>query len=114
MWRTYYRSLDDPNVFVLNLKHARPRSVESCGSQFLMGSPKCRSGPGEHRSRLETHVPESVRSGSGLSWNARMVIGAHYIHQSLIRALKISPCWLRECAYIYANPAEGIAVSVPL
>jgi len=115
MWRTYYRSLDDPNVFVLNLNNMPGRDLwNPAVPNSYRDRRNAVAGLGSIAPDLKPMSQNQFAAGADYQLDSRTVVGAHYIHQSLIRAIEdIAVLVQGNAAYIYANPAEGIAVEAP-
>src|SRR6185436_4365650 len=115
MWRTYYRSLDDPNVFVLNLNNMPGRDLwNPAVPNAYRDRRNAVAGLGSIAPDLKPMSQNQFAAGADYQLDSRTVVGAHYIHQSLIRTIEdIAVLVQGSAAYIYANPAEGIAVEAP-
>jgi len=115
MWRTYYRSLEDPNVFALNLNNMPGRDLwNPAVPDSYRDRRSALAGLGSIAPDLKPMSQDQFAAGADYQWNTRTVIGAHYIHQKLIRTIEdLAVLAQGNAAYIYANPAEGIAVSAP-
>jgi hypothetical protein len=114
-WRTYYRSLDDPNVFVLNLNNMPGRDLwNPAVPNSYRDNRNLQAGLASIAPDLKPMSQDQFAAGADYQWKTRTTIGAHYIHQSLIRTIEDLAVLVQgNAAYIYANPAEGIAVSAP-
>jgi hypothetical protein len=115
MWRTYYRSLDDPNVFSLSLNNMPGRDLWNPSvPNSYRDQRNAAAGLASIAPELKPMSQDQFSAGADYQWKSRTTIGAHYIHQSLTRTIEdLAVLTQGNAAYIYANPGEGIAVSVP-
>jgi hypothetical protein len=114
-WRTYYRSLDDPNVFVLNLNNMPGRDLwNPAVPNSFRDRRNATAGLASIAPDLKPMSQNQFAAGVDYQWNTHTVLGVHYIRQSLIRTIEDLAVLVQgNAAYIYANPSEGIAVSAP-
>jgi hypothetical protein len=115
MWRTYYRSLEDPNVFVLNLNNMPGRDLwNPAVPNSYRDNRNAAAGLTSIAPDLKPMSQNQFAAGADYQWSKGTTIGAHYIHQGLIRTIEDLAVLVQgSAAYIYANPAEGIAISAP-
>jgi hypothetical protein len=115
MWRTYYRSLDDPNVFVLNLNNMPGRDLwNPAVPNSYRDNRNAVAGLASIAPDLKPMSQNQFAAGADYQLSKQTTFGAHYTHQSLIRTIEDLAVLVQgSAAYIYANPAEGIAVSAP-
>jgi hypothetical protein len=114
-WRSYYRSLDDPNVFALNLNNLPGRDLwnPSVPNSFR-DRRNAEAGLASIDPELQPMSQHQFSAGADYQWNPRTIFGAHYTRQSLIRTIEDLAVLVQgNAAYIYANPGEGLAVSAP-
>jgi len=114
-WHTYYRSLDDPDVFVLNLNNMPGRDLwNPAVPNSYRDNRNALAGLASIAPDLKPMSQNQFAAGVDYQLSTRTTIGAHYTHQGLIRTIEDLAVLVQgSAAYIYANPAEGIAVSAP-
>jgi len=115
MFRTYYRSLDDPNVFALSLNNMPGRDLwNPAVPNAFRNRIDAAAGLQSIAPDLKPMSQDQWSLGTDYQWNTRTILGVHYIHQKLIRTIEDLAVLVQgNASYIYANPGEGIAVSAP-
>src|SRR5262249_40875085 len=115
IWRTYYRSLDTTDVFSLSLSNMPGRDLlnPAVAGSFLEQR-NAAAGLKSVEPDLKPMSPDQWSAGADYQWSRNTVLGARYIHQHLRRAVDdLAATISGQFAYIFANPGEGLAQTVP-
>jgi hypothetical protein len=114
IWRTYYRALDTTNVFSLNLSNMPGADLWNPGGTPFRDRRSVAAGLSSVDPDLQPTSQDQWSVAADYQLNNRTVISGRYVHQNLRRAVEDLAVKIRgNDAYIYANPGEGIARSVP-
>jgi hypothetical protein len=88
-WRTYYRSLDDPNVFVLNLNNMPGRDLwNPAVPNSYRDNRNVVAGLASIAPDLKPMSQNQFSAGADYQLSKRTIFGAHYTRQRLIRTIE--------------------------
>ena len=114
IWRTYYRSLDTLDVFSLSLSNMPGRDLWNPGVTPFRDRRSVTAGLRSIDPDLKPTSQDQWSAGADYQWRPDTVVGVRYVHQNLRRAVDdLAVVVQGNASYIYANPGEGIASSVP-
>ena len=114
IWKTYYRSLDSPDVFSLGLNNMPGRDLWNPGVTEYRDRRSTVAGLNSVDPNLKPTSQDQWSAGVDYQWKSDTLISVRYLHQKLRRAVEDLAVLTRgNAAYIYANPGEGIATSAP-
>lgn len=114
VWKTYYRSLDSPDVFSLSLRNMPGRDLWNPGVTEYRDRRSTIAGLSSVDPGLKPASQDQWSLGADYQWKSDTLIGVRYLHQKLRRAVEDLAVLVRgNASYIYANPGEGLAVNAP-
>ena len=114
IWRTYYRSLDAPDVFGLSLDNMPGRDLWNPGVSPFRDRRSAIAGLNSVDPNLKPMSQDQWSFGTDYQWKHHTAIGVRFVHQSLNRAIEdIAVLFQGNAAYVYANPGEGLAIDAP-
>ena len=114
IWKTYYRSLDSPDVFSLSLSNMPGRDLWNPGVTEYRDRRSAVAGLNSVDPSLKPTSQDQWSGGVDYQWKSHTLVGARYVHQNLRRAVEdLAVLTQGNAAYIYANPGEGIATNAP-
>ena len=114
IWKTYYRSLDSPDVFSLSLNNMPGRDLWNPGVTEYRDRRSAVAGLNSVDPNLKPTSQDQWSAGVDYQWKPDTLIGVRYLHQKLRRAVEDLAVLTRgNAAYIYANPGEGVATNAP-
>jgi hypothetical protein len=114
IWKTYYRSLDSPDVFSLSLNNMPGRDLWNPGVTAYRDRRSAVAGLNSVDPDLQPTSQDQWSAGVDYQWKPDTLIGLRYLHQNMRRAVEdLAVLRQGNAAYIYANPGEGIATDAP-
>ena len=114
IWKTYYRSLDSPDVFSLSLNNMPGRDLWNPGVTEYRDRRSAVAGLNSVDPNLKPTSQDQWSAGVDYQWKPDTLIGVRYLHQKLRRAVEDLAVLTRgNAAYVYANPGEGVATNAP-
>jgi len=114
IWKTYYRSLDSPDVFSLSLNNMPGRDLWNPGVTEYRDRRSAVAGLNSVDKSIRPASQDQWSLGADYQWKSDTLIGVRYLRQHLRRAVEdLAVVIGNNAAYIYANPADGIATNVP-
>jgi hypothetical protein len=115
IWKTYYRSLDSPDVFSLSLNNMPGRDLWNPGVTEYRDRRSAAAGLDSVDAGIRPTAQDQWSAGVDYQWKPDTLIGIRYLHQNLLRAVEDLAVLQQQnnAGYIYANPGEGSARFVP-